>query len=297
METSPVPTSASAAWAEQMAASLHAERDGVREFLDAQQRRLELAEATLEGLIAQFEELVAAAAAENAEHHSPAGDGDGELDYQRRYEMALEDLRELKETNAQLQDQLAKARAASASSSPRGQVQSTALDWETQKRRMLAALESELDENDSEQRAERLKIEDVLRATEQVIAQKDEQIRELKRQLEESGSVNNLLQAASAVEQVIQSDSAIQEERERLRQLEEKLQGQLRQAEIEISLERAKLARERAEMDEKLRRTGAEAPKPADGESAPAAPEQPTRGRWMSRLGLTDADRERGKRR
>ena len=51
--------------------------------------------------------------------------------------------------------------------------------------RILAALESNLDENDSERRAERVEIEDVLRTTENVIAEKDNEILELKRRVEE----------------------------------------------------------------------------------------------------------------
>ena len=94
------------------------------------------------------------------------------------------------------------------------------------------------------------------------------------------------MQAAAAVEEVIQSDTAIQEEREKLRQLEEQWQNKLSQAEIEISLERAKLARERAELDERLRDGGTRRRRrrPADP-SAPETP-QPTRGRWLSRLGV-----------
>jgi chromosome segregation ATPase len=293
MESSPVPTPGSDAWVEQMAASLHAERSTVREFLGVQQARLERAEGTLEGLIARFEEIVENGTGEAGEH---ADADEDDQDYRQRYEMSLDDLRELKASNALLHDQLTKARSAASSLGKQNQASSGGLDWESQKLRILAALESDLDENDSEQRGERLKIEDVLRTTENAIAEKDREIRELKRQLQESSGVGNLVQAAAAVEQVLQSDTAIQDERERLRQMEEQLQNRLCQAEIEISLERAKLARERAELDDRLRKAGLEGAK-SDTEPGAAAPAQPTRGRWMSRLGLTDADRERGRRR
>ena len=61
------------AWAEQIGASLHAERDSVRKFLAAQQTRLERAEVTLEELIARFEEAAedAAAAAASEEPTAP----------------------------------------------------------------------------------------------------------------------------------------------------------------------------------------------------------------------------------
>ena len=83
---------------------------------------------------------------------------------------------------------------------------------------------------------------------------------------------------AAAIEQTLQNDIIIQQERERLRQLEEQVQSRMCRAEIEISLERAKLARERAEIEERLRSAGLDAAKPA-GE--PNAPEQPAHGRWL----------------
>jgi DNA repair exonuclease SbcCD ATPase subunit len=291
MEMLAVSTSGRDAWAEQIVASLHAECDSVREFLAAQQKRLERAESSLEELIARSEEVVENATASETNHAGDVGD------YQRRYEMALDDLRDLKAGNSLLQEQLSKARASASTLAKQSRTQDVGLDWEAQKLRILAALESDLDENDSEHRAERLKIEDVIRATEKAIAEKDEEIQELKGRLEEAISVGTLAQAATAVEQAVQNDAAVREEREKLRQLEEQCQAKLCQAEIEISLERAKLARQRAELEERLRVTGLDASKLSAGPKAAGAAEQPTRSRWMSRLGLTDADREHGRHR
>lgn len=292
MENLPVQTAGFAAWTEQIVASLHAERDGVRKFLTAQQTRLERAEATLEEAIAQLEAAVSNGAAEAA---NKADDG-GEEEYRRRYEMALDDLRELKASNSSLQEQLSKARVAASTFAKEDRAHQPSLNWETEKLRILAALESELDENNSEQRAERLKIEEVLQSTERAIAEKDKEIQELKQRLEKSASAEPLDQMAAAIEQTLQNDIVIQQERERLRQLDEQLQSRLCRAEIEISLERAKLARDRAEIEERLRAAGLDAAKtPADSKGATAEP--PPRGRWLSRLGLTEADRERGKRR
>ncbi len=279
-------------------ASLHAEREGVREFLAAQQTRIERAEATLDGAIAQ---LQATTSHGPADRSGAAGGGNDQEDYRLRYEMALDDLRELKASNSRLQEQLSKAKATASTFAKETRSQQPSLNWETEKLRIIAALESDLDENDSEQRAERLKIEEVLQATEKAIAKKDaeiteknNEIRELKQRLEKSSHTGPLDQMAAAIEQTLQNDIIIQQERERLRQLEEQVQSRMCRAEIEISLERAKLARERAEIEERLRSAGLDAAKPA-GE--PNAPEQPAHGRWLSRLGLTEADRERGKRR
>jgi hypothetical protein len=294
MKSLPVQTPGSDAWAEQIVASLHAERDGVREFLTTQQARLELAESTLEEAIARLEAAISDSSAEGQNTTESSGD---ESEYQRRYEMALDDLRELKASNALLQDQLTKARSTASTLAKQTRSPEPGLDWESQKRRMLAELESDLEENDSEGRAERLKIEEVLRSTEQALAEKDKEIEELKRRPPPPpAGPSPLEQMAAAVEQTLQGDIVIQQERDRLRQLEEQLQSRLCRAEIEISLERAKLARERAEIEERLRVAGVDASKAA-GDPNTAAPERPTRGRWLSRLGLTEADRERGKRR
>ena len=90
-------------------------------------------------------------------------------------------------------------------------------------------------------------------------------------------------------------DSAVQQERERLKELQEQWQEKLRQAEIDLSLQRAKLARDRAELDERIRLAesalagGPVASGPADRQKRSA------HGRWLARLGLTDADRDGGK--
>jgi hypothetical protein len=67
----------------------------------------------------------------------------------------------------------------------------------------------------------------------------------------------------------------------------------LREAEIELSLERAKLARDRVSIDDKIRaheeQLAAQASLPAG--SSPAGT-RPVRGRWLARLGLKDSGAE-----
>ena len=293
MENLPVQTAGFAAWTEQIVASLHAETQRHAQFLTAQQTRLERAEATLEEAIAQLE----AAVSNEPRRRRPTrlmtaarrSIGGG-----MRWPSMI--CAKLKASNSSLQEQLSKARVAASTFAKEDRAHQPSLNWETEKLRILAALESELDENNSEQRAERLKIEEVLQSTKRAIAEKDKEIQELKQRLEKSASAEPLDQMAAAIEQTLQNDIVIQQERERLRQLDEQLQSRLCRAEIEISLERAKLARDRAEIEERLRAAGLDAAKtPADSKGATAEP--PPRGRWLSRLGLTEADRERGKRR
>jgi len=291
MDTLPIPTHDPEAWAERIAASLRAERDGVHQFLALQEQRLKQAETALQELLERFDGATELPAGGATDRDS---DRTADQDFQRRYEMALDDLRELKAGNALLQDQLSKARSTASALAKQSRAQSPCLDWEAEKLRILAALESDLDENNPEQRAARIEMEDVVRTTDKAIAEKNNEIRELKRQLEDSThGAGAVAEAAAALAHALDSDTAVREERARLRQLEEQLQSKMRQAEVEISVERAKLARERVELEERMRSIESDSSKASATANAADATGQPVRGRWMSRLGLTDADRER----
>jgi hypothetical protein len=164
-------------------------------------------------------------------------------------------------------------------------------DWESEKRRIIAALEADFDPRDPAVRAERLTIENVLRSTETALDDKDREIEYWKNRCEESGSDAGANRNPPENAQLLDADAIVQQERERLRQLQDRLQEKLRLAEIELSMERAKLARKQAEL-------GGQTP-PAENASAanpspPSDRKQPSaRGRWLARLGLTEADRER----
>ena len=62
-------------------------------------------------------------------------------------------------------------------------------------------------------------------------------------------------------------DEIIREERENLKQLQQQWEEKLRKAEIDLSVERAKIARERAELEEQLREAqgGADGPREDEG--------------------------------
>jgi chromosome segregation ATPase len=214
-------------------------------------------------------------------------------DYQRRYDLALNDLRDLKAKNAELQQQLDDANAMAASLATQNRASSGRLDWEAEKRRTLTALEADFDEHDAPQYGQRLEIEDVLHTTEQVIAAKDRQIRDLEQRLEEQrGNIGAGAPDTAAINQAIDSDAVVQKERERLKELQEESRDKLRQAEIELSLERAKLARQRAELEERFNARESDLPKLPTAAGA----ERPASRRWLTRLGLTEADKEPGRR-
>jgi len=219
------------------------------------------------------------AAAEEALQSPPAPGSAEQEDYRRRYEMAVEDMRELRAKVAALEAQLA---------SGSGQAPAGSSDWEAQKRRILAALEAEGTEPGAEDPARRLQIEEVLRATDQAIAAKDREIAELRQLLQDqSKNLGTVAVGAAALGQMLDNDAIIREERENLRKLQEEWREKLRQAEIEIAVERAKLARQRAELEERLRELP---PKPESGGPSEKA-EKPARGRWLARLGLADPEK------
>jgi hypothetical protein len=320
METSPPPASGSEAWVEQFAATLNAERTRSREFLGAQVARLERAETVVEQQLKRLEnelqghcdevgrlrderdalatrlaeaEVLLQAAEERWIEQSGAvkrpTEGEDE-DSQRRYEMALDDIRQLKNRNNDLQQQLDKSRSTTASSA-RESRQPGALDWETQKKNLLAALEASPDEENEAQQGNRQKIEDMLQTTNAIVAEKDIEIQGMRQRLEELESRTANEPDTAAVDKILNGDTVVQEERERLKRLQEEWRDKLRQAEVEIALERAKIARQRAEMESKQHGTEDTATKPAESTDASGKTERSSlHGRWLARLGLTNAD-------
>jgi hypothetical protein len=166
------------------------------------------------------------------------------------------------------------------------------MDWEAQKRRILAALEAESEEEDKATPGRRVQIEEVVQTTEQALRQKEQEIADLKQLLDDqSKNIGSLAVGAASLEGILNKDALILEERENLRCLQKQWEEKLRQAEMEMSLERAKLARDRVQIEGKLRMltsAGNEAASPADAEKA----EKPVRGRWRSWLGLKDHPEE-----
>ncbi len=213
-------------------------------------------------------------------------------DMKRRYEMAMEDVRELKAENARLQERLAAApdgRAAAAAPAAAG----GALDWEAEKQRILASLEDDYDQEDEEDCKERLKIEELIEKTDRLLAEKDEEIADLKQLLEtQSAKVGSVAVGAAVLGEMLDDDAVVREERESLKLIQEEWREKLRKAEVDISLERAKLARERADLEEKLRLFEHRGGSLEDSTDEDDDPEKPARGKWLSRLGLGNEEEE-----
>jgi len=214
-------------------------------------------------------------------------------DFKRRIEMMAADLREAKTENENL---LGKLKEAQSQPQPAPAIDGLpavfeeGLDWETEKQRLIAAMEAE-DQPDTEAGIEeRATVEDIVRRTDEHIADKDEEIEELKKMLShQSESIGQVAVGAAAISEFLDKDELIVSERENLQNMQVEWKEKLRKAEVEISVERAKLARQRAELEEK-----SSAIQMATSQKIPAADKQAddtkNSGRWLSRLGLRDGD-------
>lgn len=168
---------------------------------------------------------------------------------------------------------------------------SQAMSWEERKQALLEQLEAE-SEDASESRAEELlAMEKVIQETSEELQKKDAEIQELRNLVEQQSiSQDGLAIGAAAIAQAIDSDALIIAERVKLKDLQAEWEQKQRQFEIDMSLERAKIARERLELQEKLRdlenmQTDAANEQDPAGSAARAAGRK---GKWLSRLGLKE---------
>ena len=131
------------------------------------------------------------------------------------------------------------------------------------------------------------KLEQMLQASEQLVADKDREIAELKHLLENQNSnLGAVVVGAAALGNLLDTDAIIQEEREKLRCLQEEWREKLAKAETEIAVERATIARRRLELEESTRDL-TDHPAPSEGrEEGTGKPEKGTSRRWLNRLGL-----------
>lgn len=203
----------------------------------------------------------------------------------RRFELAVEDVRQLKTENAELQQKLASASAVGpASAAGDGQ------DWESQKRRLLASLEDEGDHVDAARREERATIENTIRITDEVVAEKDREISQLEARLSVAESAAPPEEPSAedeALTDLLSSDEVIQQHRQRSAELEKELVDKLRAAELEMSVQRAKIAREQTELAEwrmELETLRASLGSSESGEGGGGPPKR----RWLTKLGLGD---------
>jgi len=208
-------------------------------------------------------------------------------DLRRRFELAVEDVRELKIKNAKLETQLAEV-GTETGNRPARTADTGSMDWESQKQRLLASLDDEGDTpNEPARQQERVRIAGTIEMTDAVVAEKDREIAELKSQLAHGGGGGSVAIHEIQNEQIselLDADEVIAEHRQRIAQLERDMEATLRAAELELSLERAKIARERVELNELRDELDSFRNEICpNGMPTPGAP----RRRWLSKLGLS----------
>jgi hypothetical protein len=211
----------------------------------------------------------------------------------QQHDKTILELQNVQAQNAVLQQQLIQASQTKTGNASK--VSAGVLDWEAEKQRILAALENEFEEEKEEDQEEKLNIEDVVRKTDRMLSDKNREIGELRELLEsQTNNIGSIAVGASALGQVLDTDALIQEERKNLAALQEEWSEKLRHAEIEISLERAKVARERSQLEEKIRIMEQKSIGQPEGvEDKDSA--KKSSGRWLARLGLVDEDYEQKK--
>jgi hypothetical protein len=303
-----------------LARTLAAERRRAREFAETHRRHIDRLEAELAEQIAELADEVSQAGAPPADEtlllrrieelelerdqaihrlaeaeatlakHSSGGDSTKLSELRRAHEMALCDLRELRKRNADPESQLTEPRRAGGNMSGGDR-----LDWESQKRRILASLEAEGDEVTDDREDERMTIDGTIKITDAVIVDKDREIAELKQMLADQSQAPAANAETQAAQALLDADETIRVERERLKQKQAEWEEKLRLAEIEVSQERAKIARERVELEEKRRALEQDqGHREHEIVAAPGKPQEKKsgRGRWLARLGLTEKDDE-----
>ena len=213
------------------------------------------------------------------------GDSTRLNEMRERFETAVQEIRALKSENAELNAMLAGATRDLDEESNAG------FDWETQKQRLLDQLEAEFDPTDPVQAKGKLTVEGAIRITDQVVARKDEEIAELKALLhDQSGRIGEIAVGATAVAAMLDDDELVQAERDRLKLMQEEWREKLRQAEVDISIERAKLARERVILDDKFGSLEAGQAKETNSKGSDEPGKKASGGNWLARLGLKDAN-------
>jgi chromosome segregation ATPase len=262
---------------------LREELAGRPEASDLESPELIAARSDRDVLSARVAELEAAAAAAVTIDVDAQQDRD---DLQRRFEMAVDDVRQLKQENAQLREKVAAGAKGSADGAPTAGA--GAGDWASQRARLMAMLEEEDGAGDiaPERTAERATVAKTIAATDRVIANKDQEIAELRTALETHGDGTVADHEAAALrDQVLDADEVVAAERQRLARLSAEWEEKLRSAELEFSIERAKLARDQAALRERVFELDSGAPPPASGE--PVDTSKPRR-RWLSALGIQE---------
>ena len=204
------------------------------------------------------------------------------------------ELAAMRQHNAELAMQLARAQISSYPTTPPhlnlSALNQESMTWEQRKKLILQQLENETEAEDHPGSPHlRVNIEDVLRTTQAEIDRRDEEIAELRSIVQQqSNTREGVAIGAAAIAQMLDSDELVKLEREKLIAIQREWESKLREAEIQMSIERAKLSRERAELEMQIRASADQTNNlPSQSNAIPNADNKPVR-RWLEHLGLQD---------
>ncbi|MFN7877161.1 MAG: hypothetical protein ACK5PB_17715 [Pirellula sp.] len=163
------------------------------------------------------------------------------------------------------------------------------VSWEDRKQALLQMLE-EQDQQELSSAENVIEMKQILEETSVQIQIREKEIADLRSLLEQQSiAANGFAVGAAAVANLVDADEIVAEERQRLKEMQLQWEQKQRQGEIEMSLERAKLARERLEIHDKLQQLEAERDRvKRAAENASQLSPAPHKGRWWARLGLKD---------
>ncbi len=199
---------------------------------------------------------------------------------------------DLRGQNSDLASQVAKHQMATKNGASSSNINQESLSWEERKKLIMQKLESEVDEGESDElAAKRLEVDEIIGATQQEVERRDQEIAELQRIIEQqSDTREGVAIGAAAIAQMLDSDDLISQERQKLKDIQQQWEEKLRQAEIDLSMERAKLARERTQLELELERAR-EAAREQALEAAQGGEHEKGQGRtrkWLEHLGLKE---------
>lgn len=213
---------------------------------------------------------------------------------QEVYNKQLEIL-DLRSQNSDLASQIAKYQVVASGTAPHVSFNQESLSWEERKQLIMQQLERELDDDQSEDaQASQLEIQDVLAVTQLEIERRDREIEELQSIVQQqSNTREGVAIGAAAIAQMLDSDELVNQERQKLKEIQQEWEEKLRKTEIDLSLERAKLARERSMLEaERI-----EAAQPPSTSTEVTAVKGETKAqtrtrKWLQHLGLKQNENE-----
>lgn len=198
------------------------------------------------------------------------------------------ELQQLHEENERLIAEKAELQSSCSAKAASNSLDQESLSWEERKKLIMQQLESEGDDEcvTTDRRSERMEIERVIESTEREIEARDRQIEELQSIIEQQADTKQgVAIGAAAIAQMFDTDELIQQEREKLKAIQNEWEEKLRKAEIDVSMERAKLARERLQLESEREQIHHDNKRPP--QAAPEVGQARTR-KWLEHLGLKE---------